>query len=517
MFARTPLLALAVATLTACTVEPEDDGLDRAAGCIEITNFHGNTVPPAGLAMGFRVLGCDGRAVRPLTAGDVSLINGETGRDFNDSSEGGGRTVPGTPDNVRVYAMLALDFSGSIFDNDAQQDVVDGALAFIQSALTGPGSDLDHQIALVAFGAPDQVELIAPFTDDQETLEEALQAALAAGSRGTTDLYGAYTFAMQELQAQGQTQEADGDIVERIGVVMTDGTHEAGDEVNRRAMAMEAKNALDGHVYSIGVQGDYDESALQELASFEEGFLSVGDPDQLEAAFQDVSGRAEALARSNYVVGICTPVALGVGSVELRIEVDGASETVNATYPTEGLDGSVDACDPEEVASQLGEGESTSTGDDDDAPNPDEEVSGAEGFFEWRWEFGSEAQNELDYDDCSRTIEFRQVEGRIEPGCPSCVAVMRMDSVDVDADCHPDTGVDEEPWSGLQFGVSSDGGLYNWSYTDDEWQLYLEEGFLGGNLYSADSGWRNSEFTVDNDDYSYAWRVEVQLTWDAQP
>ena len=50
----------------------------------------------------------------------------------------------------------------------------------------------------------------------------------------------------------------------------------------------------------------------------------------LSAAFADVGERAAALARSNYAIGICTPVAFGNPSLTIDINVDGrtVSETL---------------------------------------------------------------------------------------------------------------------------------------------------------------------------------------------
>jgi len=375
MYFRYSLCIALLMGMVGCSLSGDDSG---ASDCIRISNFRDSVVPPAGIAMSFRVLGCDGEPVRPLTAEDVGVINGETGKDFNDSSEGGARSDPGTPDNVRVYAMLILDFSTSIFENNAQLDVVEGAQAFVDGTLLGQDSNLTYEVAIVAFGAPDQVELVADFTGDAGVLEAALSSALSEGSRGTTDLYGAYSLALGLLQAEGQGAESQGDIVERVAVVMTDGTHEAGDADNRRATALDAKSELDGVVYAIGIEGDYDPEALAELASSDRAFLEVSQASQLVSAFEDVSGRAEALARSNYVVGVCTPVALGSGTVELSVAVDGATDTVDGKYSTEQLTGDVDSCDPSAVAAGLGGDTDTDTETDTGtAPHGSLEVSPA--------------------------------------------------------------------------------------------------------------------------------------------
>jgi len=337
---------------TACSDEGGDEGLT----CIQIDRLRVDTFPPAGVGVGFRVLDCAGDPIRPLTEDDIVVINGETDEPFNASSEGGAASAPGNPDKVRIYAMLVLDFSRSIFEAGAEEDVVDGALAFIDATLVNGEERLDYEIGIVAFGGPDETELIADFTDDPNELQRALSAAVAHGSRGTTDLYGAYTWGLELLGDAGPSGAEAGTLVERIAVVWSDGAHEAGDEAARRQQAMEAKTWLDGTAFSIGVQSDDAViEAVKELATSESAYFGVDDASELSATFEAISERAEAVADSNYTIGVCSPVALGEPWLRIELDLDDAYAKTDVDYSTDGLTGNVDDCAAEDVRTQMDE------------------------------------------------------------------------------------------------------------------------------------------------------------------
>jgi hypothetical protein len=107
-------------------------------------------------------------------------------------------------------------------------------------------------------------------------------------------------------------------------------------------------------IYAIGIEGDYDAAALQELASSPANFIPVDGSSDLGDAFEETSQLALALAQSNYVVGICTPVALGNPTLTLHVTVDGATASESVSYPTDDLTGAIDDCDPEDVAAVMG-------------------------------------------------------------------------------------------------------------------------------------------------------------------
>lgn len=344
-------------SLAGC-VEPEDSGVEENAperdtiDCLTLDRLDGLLVPPAGVAVGFRVRDCDGAAVRKLQPSDIVVINDEKGEPFNASSEGGAVSEPGVITDVELYSVLTLDFSESIFAAGAAEDVVDGAIAYIDATLVKPDYPVDHKIAIIAFGAPDRVELIVDFTDDPNELQRALSRAIDDGSRGTTDLYDAYIDALTLVGEQGSPDA----IVEKIVVVMTDGTHEAGNDSVLRPAALEARAASDATIYAIGIEGDYDSEALSELASAPGNFIPVSAAADLGAAFEDASQRALALAQSNYVVGVCTPIALGAPSLTLQVTLDGTTAADSISYDATQLNGHIEECDANKVARALSGG-----------------------------------------------------------------------------------------------------------------------------------------------------------------
>lgn len=305
---------------------------------------------PAAVRVTFRVLNCDEYPVRSLESGDVTVVNDETGRDFNDSQEGGGASAPDVPSDYGLYSILALDMSDSIFNNDAVDDVVDGAQVFIQKMVSEPEGNLKQRVAILVFGRTNATRVVLDFTDDADALNATLEDLRDSESLGTTNLYGAYMTALDTVSRAGQNLE----LVERSVVIMTDGTHEAGDEENMRQQALSAKQTAERNAsvtsFSIGIEGTYDESKLKELASKPDYFVMAEDADQLESIFEDVASRVDALAKSNYVVGVCTPIELGTPTLTIEIDVDDAKASNTVPYSTVILTGDVASCDPEMVA-----------------------------------------------------------------------------------------------------------------------------------------------------------------------
>ncbi len=328
-------------------------------------------VPPAGLKVEFRLLDCEGNPVRQLTPGDVNVINDEKGLPFGQGGEGDSISDIGENSAVELYSVLTLDLSNSIGEGELRDAVIDGAKAFVEEVVTKQTGVLRHNVAIVAFGSPTQVTLEQDFSSDDSALNAKLEELRGSPMRGSTDLYGAYMLALDTVALKG-TADA---IVERFVVLMTDGTHEAGDEANRRQAALNKKEATAATVYSIGIQGNYDGCKLEELAGPQSGggcrvgaacqagtappascpnFISDVSQADLGAAFADVADKAAALARSNYAVGICTPVAFGSPSLTLDIDVDGRTASEALTYFAEGvLTGDVNGCDVSGIQSGV--------------------------------------------------------------------------------------------------------------------------------------------------------------------
>ena len=346
--------------------EPGDEHGDGGLGdtevqfdfnCIKIDRIsQPEVLPPAGLRLGFRVLDCNGDPIGPLDPAKFVVLNDEKGEPFGAGLEGGSVSDLAVPANYGLFSVLALDLSDSIFNSGAIDQMIDGALAYLKSVERTPAPSVRHEVALMVFGRPEAHALLVDFTTDFGRLRTELEALRASESLGSTDLYGAVTKATDMLAA------ADGcglEITEKFLVLMTDGTHEAGDDV---AMREEALGKLAEHPefnrYAIGIDGHYDPERLAELASTEENFVHVTDTAQIGQAFGEVAYRVDAVARSNYSVGVCTPIALGESAaltIEVRADGDAASEPsdmVTLSYPVTGLNGDVSHCDAQ-VLSRL--------------------------------------------------------------------------------------------------------------------------------------------------------------------
>jgi hypothetical protein len=329
-------------------------------------------VPPAGVKVGFRVLSEYGEPLRPLVPEDVVVFNDEKGTPFGEGSEGDAVSDVAPIDDVELYSVLALDFSSSIVDNGVVDDMIDGAIAYVDAVVSKPEAKFKHNVAIVIFGAPDEGGVVEAFTNDDNVLKAALEDLRDQPSLGSTDLYTAYIDSLAYLVQQG---EGDG-VVERFLVLLSDGTHEAGGAATLREDAIAVKRVAPATIYTIGIRGNYDACGLEELAGrgdstcgsplggCREGllcnpesppppsctqFISQVDPAALETAFAGVAERAAGISRSNYEIAVCTPVAIGSSSLTLQVTVDRDRDTEVVPYSARDLTGAVQSCDPQDV------------------------------------------------------------------------------------------------------------------------------------------------------------------------
>ena len=182
------------------------------------------------------------------------------------------------------------------------------------------------------------------------------------------------TSGIDELDFAGSSDA----VIERFLVLISDGAHEAGATEILRGYALDAKHSSLSTKFTIGVKGNYDPCALEELAGRPDGgcknplkgcregitcspdspappsctqFQNDVEGGGLTDAFAGFAERVAGISRSNYAVGVCTPVAIGSSSVTIRVNVDGAQDSETLPYGTNDpeLTGAVNECDPEVV------------------------------------------------------------------------------------------------------------------------------------------------------------------------
>ncbi len=326
-----------------------------------------STYAPAAVRASFVVRHCGGvPMVQRLSASNITIVNDETGAPFSASLEGGGASAParlsdiltgeatpGAP-TVGLFAILSLDLSNSIVDAGSTDDVINAAQGFVDALVRDAPSSYRYQVAIQVFGRTDATRIVEAFTSDYTRLTNTLDALRESDGLGTTNLYGAYQAALEELEARAVTA----DIVDQTLLILTDGRHEAGDFDNQRMAALAARDAAAASgvdVYSVAVNAPpADLPFLEELATDPSFFDVVAAAAEIQAAFERTAENLRRLPEATYVVGICTPVELGTAGFSVQVSFEGVSATGSATYDAARLTGDVSACEPERVADPCG-------------------------------------------------------------------------------------------------------------------------------------------------------------------
>lgn len=312
---------------------------------ITLTLKEVKSVPPAGVRVTFSVQRDDGEPVSPLNSRDFEVINDVTGRSF--LSEGGGTPFLAQTTDLKPYTILALDMSDSIFAKKRQAEVIAAAKGLVKSLVADPPERQKHQLALYAFGSTSESKLVHDFSADGDELATSLDE-IASYDRGGTNLYGAYMMSLGHVR---EPRPEDPTVLRSV-VLLTDGTHEAGDKDALERQALESLKQGGVNVYVVGIKGDYDEGTLKKLVNDSDNFFLVNDGEEILARFQQISEQLYNLINNTYVFGLCSPVERGSPSISITHK--DAKEPLKVDYSVQepGWTGNVSQCNPEAIAKE---------------------------------------------------------------------------------------------------------------------------------------------------------------------
>ena len=347
------LLGVALLTTGACSTTTPAARVDSDAPYLILDVKEASQVGGAGLRLPFAVRMSDGSEPSGLAADDVAVIDDETGRDFDDDNADGSRSGPRLPADFTLLSVLVLDFSDSVFKAGLQDHIRRGVATYLETLLAPADDDTpelttikgNHRLALVQLGRTEEVRVALDFTADPAEIEQAVAAMAAAGGLGTTNLYAGYGVGIDAVTGE----EVASPSVQRVVILVTDGAHRAGNTEELRAQALALRERTASAVFTIGIGGGEHLAPVRELAS-QPRFFRATDAGGVARALQEVAADIVRLARSHYVVGICTPVELGSPTLTLRVTVGELSATHTAAYATDTLDGNTTDCDPDQVA-----------------------------------------------------------------------------------------------------------------------------------------------------------------------
>jgi Mg-chelatase subunit ChlD len=228
-----------------------------------------------------------GRAFR-FSVRDIGLF-GTTGR-LGGAADAVVRAVrpfdPGEFDVAPVTAVLVIDSSGSMRDNDPQRLRAQGVMRFLD------GAPANAYIGMLQF-IDSSVRVLAPISQDFARLR---QAASGIGSSGGTPLYAAGLDALAQLAAHGLTTR-------QVLVMLSDGLDESSPSGSRSELIRRAREQR-VPIYAIGL-GNVDFRDFQQLA------VESGGSFILARTAEDVVTALEQLARllnAAYVIDVEVPL-----------------------------------------------------------------------------------------------------------------------------------------------------------------------------------------------------------------
>ncbi|GAA4474206.1 VWA domain-containing protein [Phytohabitans houttuyneae] len=176
--------------------------------------------------------------------------------------------LPRAGSKKNIAAMLALDSSGSMLDNDPQDLRKSAAKQFVDALVSGDlagGVDFDSRVAG-----------FQPLTSDFQVVKSFVDSI---DSNGGTDIGVAVDAALDEMDRGSGTNRA------RIIVLLTDGDGSYTDSLTTRAANSKTI------IYTVGLGSGVKDSLLQDIADKTGGkYFKIDDAGQLIDAYEDIAG-----------------------------------------------------------------------------------------------------------------------------------------------------------------------------------------------------------------------------------
>jgi tight adherence protein B len=212
----------------------------------------------------------------------------------------------------RVDAVLAIDVSNSMRGHP-----LNTALAAARTFLAGVPASMP--LGVVTFSGEPAV--LSSLAEDRESVERAVTSIGDSTSAGTA-LFDAVETAVAMFDTDSNVQHN--------LILVTDGRNTTGDA--DLARAVEAAEAADTHVFTIGLAGPAtDEATLRTLASRTGGAYAAISPDELGAVYaglaREFTGQyvVEYRSKAPFGTAIQTSVHLPVGSASVGFMAPGSS------------------------------------------------------------------------------------------------------------------------------------------------------------------------------------------------
>ncbi len=339
-------------SLAACGPAAVDELGSKSSRCLSLSEPAGSSGLSVGLPSRvswlFKVDTCGGEPVAGLTGAQFEIY--EDGKKVS-AFESQQRVAP-KGERFRLYSVVLLDLSGSMLRSGDFPALQTAAARYFDTALADGGDG--HRVAIMTFDGREQPQLLVPYTSSRAALQAGLDSLsvtecrvsaecagfadrkTCAGWRcvdDSTNLNGAVVGAVSALSAE----VAASDVAWRDSalVIFTDGTDQAS-----RVTPGDAERAVrntSAHVFTIGLGGEVDESALRAFGK--DGYWTVEKADQLGAAFTEIAARVSGLANRFYVLEYCSPKRSGTHALEVKA----VFETTRDGKLTGSLSGQFDA------------------------------------------------------------------------------------------------------------------------------------------------------------------------------